>query len=132
MRFFARPALLVATALMLLAAMPARSAPCPSQLQLPSQPDPIPRDDADICGSRGLDTFAHMAWQTFRYLVWPTASRGVADGTARIGGSLGVLEREPHSVGETVGKTLLDRLTCPVQHRCRGHTRMTDTERSGE
>lgn len=84
MRFFARPALLVATALMLLAAMPARSAPCPSQLQLPSQPDPIPRDDADICGSRGLDTFAHMAWQTFRYLVWPAASRGVADGAARI------------------------------------------------
>ena len=67
----------VAMALMLLALTSAHSAPpCPNNP--PLQADGIPQDD-DFCGTRGLKSFAHMAWQTFKILVWPAESRGNPD-----------------------------------------------------
>ena len=85
MRFFAKPGLFVATALMLLAVTPAQSAPaCPDKVPLPLVADGIPLDD-ELCpdGVRGLKSFAHMAWQTFKMLVGPasmaTGSRGEPD-----------------------------------------------------
>jgi hypothetical protein len=85
MRFFAKPGLFVATALMLLAVTPARSAPaCPDTVPLPLVADGIPLDD-ELCpdGVRGLKGFAHMTWQTFKMLVWPASmaagSRGEPD-----------------------------------------------------
>ena len=75
MRFFAKPGLFVATALMLLAVTPAQSAPaCPDKVPLPLVADGIPLDD-EPCpdGARGLKSFAHMAWQTFKMLVGPAS-----------------------------------------------------------
>ena len=73
MRLFA-----VMAGVMLLAVTPARSAPpCPDPLL---RPDEIPQNDK-ICGERGLENFAHLAWRAFTTLVWPAASgsRGKSD-----------------------------------------------------
>lgn len=77
---FAVPGLFLATALMLGTAAPAYS-DCPSHLPPPLKADPIPPNDSDVCGTRNVESFAHMAWQTFKYLVWPakSTSRGLAD-----------------------------------------------------
>lgn len=84
MQLFMTPRLFVATALMLLALTPAQSAPpCPDKVKLPMVADGIPPDD-DFCGDRDQQSFAHMAWQTFKILVWPAASRGEADKTRSI------------------------------------------------
>src|SRR5262249_29465330 len=74
---FAKPSIFMATALVLLAVTSAQSAPpCPNNP--PLQADGIPQDD-DFCGGRDLQGFAHMAWQTFKMLVWPAESRGSPD-----------------------------------------------------
>jgi len=79
MRFFAKPGLLVATALILLAITPARGTPsCPL---IPSLlPDGVPEY---LCSqpTEQQEAFAHMAWQTFKMLVWPASAtaRGEAD-----------------------------------------------------
>ena len=84
MQLFTTPSLFAAIALMLLPLTPAQSAPlCPDKVPLPLVADGIPPDD-DVCGDRDLQSFAHMAWQTFKILVWPAASRGEADDTRRI------------------------------------------------
>lgn len=82
MRFFAKSSLFVVTALMLLAVTPAQSAPpCPVKVSL--LPDGIP-DDVCPHPSDPHGAFANMAWQTFKMLVWPAASRGVPDKTRGI------------------------------------------------
>jgi len=66
----------LAAALMVVAVMPAQSQPpCPV---IPSLAvDGIP-DDVCQHEPRDYESFANMAWQTFKMLVWPAASRGVA------------------------------------------------------
>ena len=82
MQLLAKPGLLVVM-VMLVAATPARSAPCPAVIPLPLEAEIIPPDD-DVCGERGPESFAHMAWRTFKYLVWPARSRGLADTDRKI------------------------------------------------
>jgi hypothetical protein len=78
MRLIAKSGVLAMAGLMLMAVTPARSAPpCPGSALL--QHEVIPRDDL---GNRDFQSFAHMAWRTFKMLVWPaTTSRGEADQT---------------------------------------------------
>ena len=57
---------------------------------------------------------------------------GVAPGLLRVGGALGVLERELHAVGEAVGEALVDRPAGSVQHVGRGDAGVGDPVRVGE
>src|SRR5262245_32973863 len=87
MRSFTNTILFLATALALLAAVPARSAPDCSVSLTPSL---APQDFPDDAGCRPEAVpFGHLAWQTFKMLVWPASTsvggasvRGKAD-TAR-------------------------------------------------
>lgn len=87
MHFFAKASVFVATAAILLAVAPARSAPpCPL---IPSPlADGIPDDVCPNPPPTPQKAFAHMAWQTFKSLVWPalmvTGSRGEPDGAREI------------------------------------------------
>jgi hypothetical protein len=61
-----------AISLILLAATPARAAP-PCTVSLTASLDfQLPPDDAG-CPRSSLETFSHLAWQTFKYLVWPAS-----------------------------------------------------------
>jgi hypothetical protein len=85
MRHVAKGQLYLVIAAILFAVAPAVGAPPLCSSPPSSAPERIP---TDFCGDRGqgLATFAPMAWQTFKMLVWPAATsaggasvRGVAD-----------------------------------------------------
>jgi hypothetical protein len=82
MRYFQGRSRLAAIALILLAVAPTRSAlACPVSLTPSLGSQAIPDDTG--C-TRDLETFGHLAWQTFKMLVWPASKtmRGQPD-TAR-------------------------------------------------
>src|SRR5687768_18530476 len=69
-----------AVALLLFAIGPAQAAsPCPVKPSL----DPGAIADDENCSQRSLDDFANMAWETFKMLVWPAATKGAGGSTLR-------------------------------------------------
>jgi len=83
MYFTGKLRLFAAVAVMtLVSCMPQQSATPACSVPTPSTPPGIP---IDVCGTLFDATeFGPMAWQTFKTLVWPAASRGVADATLKI------------------------------------------------
>jgi hypothetical protein len=69
-----------AISLILLAATPARAAPLCSVPLTASLDFQRPPDDAG-CPRSSLETFSYLAWQTFKFLVWPASDdmRGKAN-----------------------------------------------------
>ena len=83
MHFVAKARLFAAMpALMLLISCTQREVPltvCPVKASLDVHG--IPKD---VCPPHEMEDFGNMAWQTFKTLVWPASSRGVADRSRRI------------------------------------------------
>lgn len=70
------------TLLLLISCMPQLSSAPSCPVPTPLTPVGIP---IDVCGPMfDFTEFGAMAWQTFKTLVWPAASRGVADGNLKI------------------------------------------------
>lgn len=87
MNLAAKPYLIVATVLMLLAVTPAASAPAPCS-DVPSlEAESIP-DDICLSLPANHEAFARLSWHVFKLLVWPAmlnaGSRGEPDGVRGI------------------------------------------------
>lgn len=82
MRVVGNPRLFAAMGLMLLLSCTAHQSTPPACPVTPSlDVHGIPKD---VCPPHDMRAFGYMAWQTFKTLVWPASSRGVADTSRKI------------------------------------------------